>query len=193
MARPAEVMTVGGIDPNSHKIVIVETRRIDKVRPFVHQIELGHGDYEVRVSAAFDFIVDFCIKVHERDGLYPRLFLEAPVLGVGGAGSTIPQAYVSGAILAAAVQGGSQIALINNQTWKKRVTGNGNCNKMAVSEWVEENWPLLYERTEIIEDSRHPVDLRGRADQDVIDAGCINLYGWRHVKMVERLWRRRNG
>lgn len=194
MARPAKTMTVGGIDPNSHKIAIVETRRIDKVKPFVHTIELGTGDYEARVSVAFDFIVDYCITVTDRDGGEPpRLFCEAPVMGVGGPGATIPQAYVTGAIMAAAVQGGAQISLINNQTWKKRVCGNGNINKLMVSEWVEEKWPLLYRKAPIITTLAQGADLQGRADQDILDAGCLSKYGWKHVGMVERMWRRRNG
>jgi Holliday junction resolvasome RuvABC endonuclease subunit len=193
MARPVlNVRTVGGIDPNSHKIAIVETRKIDRVKPFIHVVLLT-GEIEERSSQAFDYICDFCISVKERDGSYPRLFLEAPIQGRGGPGSTIPQAFISGAIMAGAVQGGSQIALINNQTWKKRVIGNGNVNKLDVSEWVEDHWPLLFEKTPVIENLSQGHELQGRPDQDILDAGCLSKFGWKHVSMVERLGRRRNG
>jgi hypothetical protein len=193
MARPAPTLTVGGIDPNSHKIAIVETRKSNKNKPFIHTIEMGTGDYEDRVSLAFDFTFDFVMSVRERDGFPPRLFLEAPVMGVGGPGATIPQAFVSGGIMAAAVQGGAVISLVNNQSWKKRVCGNGGFNKFAVSRWVEEAWPALYGKAPIITTQAQGKELQGRADQDILDAGCLNIYGWRHVEMVERMWRRRNG
>lgn len=193
MARPALPVTVGGIDPNSHRIVIVETRRQAQTKPFVHEIELNGGSPEQNTAMAFDFMVDYCISTHERDGEYPRLFVEAPVVGRGGPGPTIAQAFVTGSILAGATQGGSKITLVNNQSWKKRVVGNGNVNKLFVNEWVEENWTELYKKAPIINDSRHPKELRGRGDQDIVDSGCINLFGWKHVTMVERMWRRRNG
>ena len=193
MARPAPVETVGGIDPNSHRIVIVETRRRKQNKPFVHEIELDAAELEDRALQAFDFVCDFAITTKDRDGVYPRLFVEAPVVGRGGPGPTISQALITGSILAGGAQGGSRITLVNNQTWKKRVLGNGNVNKMFVNQWMEKHWPELYAKAPIINDSRHPVELRGRGDQDIVDSGAINLFGWAHTQMVERMWRRRNG
>lgn len=191
MARPAPVLTVGGIDPNSHKIVIVETRKADIWKPFIHVAELGEGELEDRISAAFDFVCEFSINVYERDGQYPRLFIEAPVMGIGGPGATIPQAFVSGGAIAGAIQGGSKIQRVNNQSWKKRVCGNGGINKLQVSQWVEERWPSLYKKAPVITTQAQGKDLQGRADQDILDAGCICIHGWKHVKLLEKMRERR--
>jgi hypothetical protein len=163
------------------------------VKPFIHIVELD-GEIDDRINQAFDFLVDYSIGVKERDGQYPALFLEAPVMGKGGPGSTIPQAFVSGGVIAGARQGGATISLVNNQTWKKEICGNGNINKLAVSEWTEENWRLLYEKAPVpTRKTDQPEGCFGRADQDVIDAGCINLFGWKRTLLVERLRRRRDG
>lgn len=191
MARPAQMTTVGGIDPNSHKIVIVETRRAAQRKPIVHATELTAGSIEGNCDQAFDFLVDFCIGVKDREGEYPRLFVEAPVQGRGGPGATIPQAFVTGAIMAGATQGGSKITLVNNQSWKKKVCGNGNLPKVKISEWVRDNWSELYLKAPVINDSRHPIELRGLPDQDWLDSGCINLFGWKHQMMIERIKERR--
>jgi hypothetical protein len=186
-------MTVGGIDPNSHKIVIVSTRRRDRVKPFVHVGNLVCENLEDRVNEAFDFVFDYCMGVREYDESPPRLYLEAPVMGVGGVGATIPQTFVSGGIIAGASQAGARITLVNNQTWKKRVCGNGSINKLTVSKWVEDNWELLYKKAPIITTkSGQGVDLMNRADQDWLDAGCLNLHGWKNEMLIERLARRRN-
>ena len=173
------------------------TRSRLRVKPFIYEMELTAADIPGRMAQAFDFTFEYCMGVIDYDGQPPRLFLEEPVMGRGGPGATIPQAFVDGAIMAGAYQAGAVLSLINNSSWKKKVCGNGNANKLVVSEWVEENWPVLYTKAvpmtlSAAKSAGYP-DLEGRGDQDVLDAGCINLHGWKYVKMIEKIMRRRDG
>ena len=191
------VHCVGGIDPSSKKIVIVETRKTNTRKPFIHSVELLHDRIEDNQLEAFDFIVEFCMAVRERDGQSPNLYLEAPVMGGGGGsamrpGATIPQAYVSGSIMAAAAQCRSPIQLVNNSTWKKRICGNGNIAKENIGPWVKENWPELYRKAPVVSAKQHQGKIpNNMPEQDTLDAGCISLFGWRHVELIERLKKRR--
>jgi hypothetical protein len=188
----AKILTVGGIDPNSHKLALVETRASNKRKPFLHSCDLGKDEsHEERCDRAFEFIRLWCLAVEERDGVSPRLFLEAPVMGVGGPGAPIPQAYVEGAVMAAASQSGAEIRLVNNQTWKKEILGNGVIKKEDIDPLVADIWPELYAKVPIINDTSVPPAWRGKPDQDLIDAGCIDLFGWGRVDLLERLAKRR--
>jgi len=188
-----KLVTVGGIDPNSHKLAIVETRRSAQKKPFLHTFDLGQGAYEDRCNAAFEAVYIWSQGVEERDGVAPRLFLEEPVMGVGGPGATIPQAFVEGAVMAAAAQAGAEIRLVNNSSWKKQVLGNGNINKKEIAGLVKDIWPELYDKVPVINDTSVTPEWRGKPDQDLIDAGCINLFGWQRVLLMERLANRRKG
>lgn len=186
-----KTLTVAGVDPNSHKLALVETRRNRQRKPFLHTYNLGNGDYEERCDRAFEEIRWYCQAVEERDGSPVKVFLEAPVMGKGGPGATIPQAYVEGAVMAAVKQSGADITLINNQSWKKQVLGNGNIAKVDIAPKIKELWPELYDKVPIVNDTSVTPDWRGKPDQDLIDAGCLNLFGWHRVLLLERLMKRR--
>lgn len=193
-----KVQTVGGIDPSSKKIVIVETRASNKSKPFIHICHLRSENPEENCSDAFDFVVEYAMNVRERDdGQSPRLYLEAPVMGGGGSqktrpGPTISQSFVSGSIMAAAAQTECKIALINNSTWKKRILGNGNIAKEDIGGVIKEVWPELYKAAPLISAKQHNGKIpNNMPDQDVLDAGGINLFGWRNVDLVERITKRR--
>jgi hypothetical protein len=101
---------------------------------------------------------------------------------------------VSGAIMAAAAQAGAKIMLVNNSTWKKKILGNGNIAKEKIRPQMEEQgiWPELIKKAPIIHAKQHSGKIPNDSPcQDTIDAGCINLFGWEHVKMIERLKKRR--
>lgn len=183
--------TVGGIDPSSRRIVIVESRISNKKKGFIHSCYLTHERIEDNQLEAFDFIVDFAMGVRDREGRSPRLYLEQPVMGVGGPGATIPQAYVDGSIMAAAAQTECYITLINNSTWKKRVLGNGNINKNGIVEKMHEVWPEFMEKVPKAPNKQFADQKPGAPDQDVVDAGAINLFGWSNVEMIEAINRRR--
>jgi Holliday junction resolvasome RuvABC endonuclease subunit len=91
------------------------------------------------------------------------VFVEAPVFGRGGPGSTIPQAQINGALLAGFSMAGITVMTANNSHWKKEVIGKGNANKVQIKEWVQQYWPAMY--------------LSANNDQDVIDAAAIYIYG----------------
>ncbi len=187
-----KAFTVGGIDPSSERIVIVESLRSNKSKAYIHSIRLNADRIEDRQLQAFDFIVNFAMSVRDReDGVSPRLYLEAPIMGVGGPGATIPQAYVSGSIMAAAAQTECWIALVNNQTWKKRALGNGNINKNEITKRMETTWPKFYKKVPTVTAKQFPEQPPGAKDQDVIDSGGLNLYGWWHTEFVERIEKRR--
>lgn len=188
-----KTLTVGGIDPSSTRIVIVESRRSNRKKAYIHSTQLVSERVEDRLLEAFDFIVEFAMAVRDRDGQSPRLYLEAPVMGVGGPGATIPQAYVSGSIMAAAAQTESWIGLVNNQSWKKKVLGRGNLSKPEVSPLMEEVWPEFMEKVPSLEKSQNQGAIPpGSPDQDIVDAGAINLFGWKSTLMIESIKRRRN-
>lgn len=191
------VQTVGGIDPSSKKIAIVETLATNKNKPLIHVCHLRSDNPEDNCSDAFDFIVEFAMEVRERDGQSPRLYLEAPVVGGGGnqksrPGPTISQSYISGSIMAAAAQTDCKITLVNNSTWKKRVLGNGNIAKENIGDVIKEVWPELYKEAPTISAKQHNGKIpNNMPDQDVLDAGGLNRFGWGNVDLVERITKRR--
>jgi Holliday junction resolvasome RuvABC endonuclease subunit len=102
-----------------------------------------------------------------------QVFVEAPLVGRGGVSSTLPQAYVSGALQGALWSRGANVSLVNVSRWKKVVIGKGNATKANVAEAVRLRWPDLYRRT--------------KGDADCIDAVAIALYGLVQVSGPEVL------
>lgn len=181
------VTTVCGIDPSSKKVAVVESSRNMRKEPLVHVLEFESEDIEHKVLEAYEFVFNLIMEIRDRDDESPAIFLEAPVVGIGGPGATIPQAFISGAIMVAAAEALSVLKLVNNKAWKKRTLGNGNIAKKDIQERMIEVWPQLYDMTPVMEKG----EWKGCKDPDIIDAGGINLFGWRSVKMVERLKSRR--
>lgn len=186
-----KTITVGGIDPSSERIALVESSRHNRKKAFIHTIKLNADRIEDRQLQAFDFIVHFAMAVRDREGQSPRLYLEAPVMGVGGPGATIPQAFISGSIMAAAAQTECWISLINNQTWKKRAMGSGNINKNEVTKRMEVIWPEFFKKVPTVTHKQFTDQPPGAPDQDIIDAGGLNLHGWWHTLFLERIEERR--
>lgn len=192
------VMTVGGIDPSSKKVALVESRSTNKSKAYIHSLVLPEDDVVDNALHAFNFLVEWGIGVIERDGQPPRLFIEEPVMGGAGGnmrpGPTIEQAFITGVLFAAASQIGSKITRVNNSTWKKRVLGNGNISKEKIVPLMREEhtWDYLLEKTPIINAKQHNGKIPNASpDQDIIDAGCVNLFGWNSVEVFERLHNRR--
>lgn len=168
-------MIVMGIDPSSRKLVAVSSRgpkssfRID-TRKLSEDHVLGAGQaYEWMDQISGEII----------DGLDDDLcvYLEAPVLGVGGPRATITQSQIGGALMAALSRRRVPVTMVNNQSWKKRVCGRGNIDKKEVAARMASIWPDLVKEA--------------NGDQDVVDAGAINLFGWHVVKLRSRLTRGR--
>lgn len=161
-------MTVIGIDPSSRKVALVG----------VHENEWFRKSWEAprkeksRSAILSGFVTPFTNYIREltdEDDVV-WMFVEDPVVGVGGPRPTIVQAQVQGLVLGLARYAGANGAYsVNVQTWKKDVVGNGNSSKAEVAEWLAERHPSLSE-------------LAGE-DQDFVDAACIALYG---VAVIER-------
>ena len=182
-----KVKTVLGLDPSSVKLAAVESSDPRRDVPTLHVYHFEHEAIEEKVSEAFDWLFDLLMGILERDEAPPVVYLEAPVMGVGGPGATIPQAFISGSLMAACVQAGVPVKLINNQTWKKRALGHGNIGKPEVRERMKDTWPKLYKRVPIMEKG----DFKGFPDQDLLDAGGLNLFGWWNVGLIERIQKHR--
>jgi Holliday junction resolvasome RuvABC endonuclease subunit len=165
---------VVGVDPSSRKLaavisivgdegdVVTNTRALPQDKGYACHLayewmkliveeNLGHG------------------KVH--------VFIELPVFGRGGPGSTIPQARVNGAITAGAIAGGAEVIDVNNSHVKKVTVGKGNATKDDIRDWVEVVWPELFEQIS--------------KDQDLCDASMIYIYGRGIVTKRDRIAKRR--
>lgn len=150
--------TVVGVDPSSKKIAIYTSWGTG------HQTVTFRGHKgTTRHEVNFHFY-ESC-RLYFRDLPRPfHLFIEQPVVGVGGPRSTIVQAQSGAAVTLAAVRtGAASITEVNNKTWKKAVVGNGNSSKDAVKAWLEAKHPDKYA---LCPD-----------DQDLVDAVCIGLFG----------------
>lgn len=168
-----------GIDASSGKIAIITTIDKKQKKPHARVIKLSTGSNKAHsrgAGEAFRFVAEHIYNVKEDFDLTPVVYLEAPVVGIGGPGATIPQAYIEGAIMAAAHENLCELMLVNNKAWKKRVCGNGNFNKGEVADAMKDIWPELCE-------------VVGK-DQDLIDAGAINRYGYYVLDVKNRLRRR---
>lgn len=97
-----------------------------------------------------------------------EIFVEAPVVGRGGVRSTLVQAYVSGAIQAAASAYGG-VHLVNVQSWKKAVVGSGRADKQAVKQAIISH------------------GLSDDLPQDFYDATAICLYGLAAVRRASTM------
>lgn len=128
----------------------------------------------IRVGEAFRVFGELLYDLtQESGGTPPRVYLEAPVLGRGGAWPTISQAQVGGAIMAACVEYRCFLEMVNNQNWKKTVCGHGNLNKTEISKAMFKVWPEAWEAAE--------------GDQDLVDASAIARYGRIRTDLVRRL------
>lgn len=106
-----------------------------------------------------------------------HVFLEAPVVGRGGPGATIPQARVNGALSAGAIAAGAEVIDVNNSHCKKVTIGNGRASKDDIRDWVEVVWPELFVKIE--------------TDQDLCDSAMLYIYGVGIINKRVRIAKRR--
>lgn len=164
------VPTIVGVDPSSNKLSAVITQ--GDLNPELHRIKLPRD--KVRACrVAYEWVITL-VEPFPLPGVY--VFLEMPVLGRGGAGSTIPQAQVNGAMLAAGSMAGVQVVTVNNKRWKKQVVGNGAASKEDVAAWCALCWPPVFEGA--------------KGDQDLLDAAAINRFGRHVVELRDRIGER---
>lgn len=189
--------TVIGIDANSHKLALV-WKRNGSSRPHLKVFNLVDGNPVFASGQAFRFLSEFFFKGCEDGSFDPQstvVYMEAPIMGIGGPGATIPQAFVEGAVMAWAYEFSLDLYLVNNQSWKKRVMGNGNINKEEVTRRMFDVWPDLMERVPIIEKQQWTGGPKNAPDQDLVDAGAVHLFGeWKQdlIRKIKKT-RIRNG
>tara|TARA_Y100000310_G_scaffold80965_1_gene77598 strand:+ start:2066 stop:2401 length:336 start_codon:yes stop_codon:yes gene_type:complete len=94
------------------------------------------------------------------------VYIEAPVVGVGGVLGTVKQAFVSGAVQAALGIHKAEIHFVHNGTWKKHVVGHGHASKDAIMTHVRRKHRKVFKKVV-------------REDQDLADAFCLAQYGLR--------------
>lgn len=164
---------VVGIDPSSKKLALC----IDGPKNYqFHTIRLPAGLY-LAAGAAYREVFSCLDELGHYDKV--SVYMESPLVGVGGVHSTIIQSQVGGAVVAAVSNSlrPTKLYMVNVGTWKKKVVGNGHAKKPEVAEWLEKNWPEAYHEA--------------AGDQDLIDAACINRYGVLHERMLGKRIRAR--
>lgn len=102
----------------------------------------------------------------------PTVFCERQVGSPrGGYNALIPQAHVSGAIMAATSTTATPAPFVPVQVgaWKKAVIGVGSAGKDLVADRIKILWPSAWEAAQ-----QYP-KTKGR--QDIIDAAAMNIWG----------------
>ncbi len=151
--------TVVAIDPSSRKLAAVVSKIGKEPSVETHTRKLPQ-DKPTACLLAFEWARSLVDMQEESDVC---VFVEMPVMGRGGPGSTIPQAQINGALLAGAQMANAEVLPVNNARAKKTVIGRGNATKDDIKQWVKAAWPVLYARI-------------GK-DQDLCDSAMIYVYG----------------
>jgi len=167
-----------GVDPSSRKLAAVASVLDDETDARTHRMALPKNKPEACL-AAYNWMRDL-VDTWQRDcGPNTQVFVyvEDPVFGRGGPGSTIPQARINGCLLAGAFDAGADVNMVNNAHVKKEVVGRGNANKEDIVHWLRQAWPAMYETV-------------GK-DQDLADSAMIYVYGRQVQHRVQRIKRRK--
>jgi Holliday junction resolvasome RuvABC endonuclease subunit len=158
-----------GIDPSSRKLASISAILGQEQNYVIDTIALFPKDRPRSCAIATKWMRHLVASLHEQvDDVY--VFIEAPVLGRGGARATIPQAQVGGCLLAGAYTSNAKdIVLVNNQRAKKEIVGKGNASKDEIKAWCRVVWPAVFREA--------------GTDQDVCDSAMIYAFG---AKIVSR-------
>jgi hypothetical protein len=167
---------VVGVDPSSRSLAVV----VLGPSP-TWAIRRLPDDEITRVSQAnywFGWYIQQLVKAAPT-----YVFIEKPVMAIGGPGSTIPQAEIQGALIAASVSVGAQyVEKVNVKQWKKSICGNGNAPKILVMEHVKNSWPKDYAEYEVKAKSMSfSVKQQNLLLSDLADARAIAEYGQQFV------------
>lgn len=164
--------TIIGIDPSSKKVAATIT--VDEKQLFMDVCQLPEA-IEDACHQAFIYTQNLVTRYGGKNEVV--VFVEEPVLGRGGAWTTIRQSQIRGCIIGGARSMGSAVYGVNNQRWKKEVLGAGNIRKDQIPIYVKELWPNAFE-------------MAGK-DGDLIDSACINRYGSHVLNLRERIVQRK--
>ena len=159
-----------GLDPSSRKIAMAIS--VDGGKPILQTKTLGMHDLPRACYQAHRYVRSV-VKQYTAQGHHVFLFIEGPVVGRGGVGSTLKQTKTNGAMQAGAVGGGASVVEVNNQTWKSKVVGSGRAGKPEIKKLVKDCWPYAYELAD--------------GDQDLMDACAILRYGEKIINTKDRI------
>ena len=163
-------MLIAGIDPSAKKIAIVATHptlNVTHVKSYVlyKASEKQTPESLGRALDAMDEFLAWAETVEPQGERYA--WVEDPLVGRGGAVTTMKQSFVGGVIRASLARAGFVVYGVNVSTWKKQVVGSGAAKKPAVQAHIKKAWPKV-------------AGLVG-SDGDLADAAAIALYGQQTV------------
>jgi Holliday junction resolvasome RuvABC endonuclease subunit len=164
-----------GIDPSSRKLAAVVSSIGDR-KNVEYTTKPLPQDKPTGCLLAFEWARTLVEKYSHKGEVF--VFVELPVLGRGGPGSTIPQAQINGALLAGAQMANATVVPVNNSKVKKDVIGRGNANKDDIREWLKNDWIDLHTKIE--------------KDQDLCDSAMIWVHGCNIVQRRDTIALRKN-
>lgn len=159
-----------GVDPSAKKIAIVAHHPV--LYSTAAQAYVLYKNSEKQTTASLGRAVaameKFLEYIQPWSGGPKYAWVEDPLVGRGGALTTMKQAYVGGIIRGTLANAGFKVYGVNVSTWKKEVCGSGRAQKPDVARAVRMRWPKV-------------VPLLG-GDGDLTDAAAINLYAQEVVR-----------
>lgn len=154
-------MLLAGIDASTRRVAIVASRP-DGTESDYHVIEVRGSKEPFSPAHLVNIEHEVWRWLSKRN--VQSVIIESPVVGRGGIYTALKLAYAIGAVQVGAVKGASdEVKLVNVQSWKRLVVGNGNATKEAVGKAVAKRWPAMF---------RHV-----SGDVDLTDAAAICIYG----------------
>ena len=156
-----------GIDPSAKHIAIVahsETLHIQTAQKYPLYLKGETKQTVASLGRAVEAIETFLVWADMVSPDGPRYaWVEDPLIGRGGAVTTMKQAYVGGIIRGVLVRRSFQVYGVNVSTWKAQVCGNGRADKAQVGRVVAVQWPKISGLV--------------KGDGDLTDAAAICIFG----------------
>lgn len=156
------MVSVVGVDLGVHKVALAAFEGGELVDALAYEVPLHTTPDRGQQLHILSYLVhDFCLG-KDADSVW----MEDVLVG-NNRKYSMQLAEVKGAVLSGlysmTFNRGTDVRLVNVQTWKKEVIGNGNATKDMIKDYV------------LTSHSGYAA-LCG-ADQDLYDASCIGLYG----------------
>lgn len=168
-----------GIDPSAKKIAVVMAfplLGVSEARAYPLYLKGQTKQDVASMGRALDAMVEVIGHAQRLLGTTvgnAYAWVEDPLIGRGGALTTMKQAYIGGIIRATLASAGFNVYGVNVSTWKKQVCGSGRAEKADVARVVKIRWPKV-------------VSLLG-GDGDLTDAAAICLHAQDVSVKAERI------
>lgn len=154
-------MLLAGIDASTRRVAIVSSRP-DGSDSDYHVIEVRRSKDPFSPAHLVQIEHEVWRWISKRG--IESVVIESPVVGRGGVLTALKLAYAIGAVQIGAAKGASEsVNLVNVQSWKRSVVGNGNATKEDVGKAVAKRWPAMFKQV--------------AGDLDLTDAAAICIYG----------------